>query len=468
MRFANLIIQCLDCWNWLWDRSVVLDQDEDNKKASPSTRTCSISITSLVSENEFEGEFKWHSFIHGAHGCMYGIPRDARHVVKFDPVDKSITEIGQDLGIEEWKWRRGVLAKSNHCIYCPPYSSTQILKIDTINGTTELLDIDLPLGRGRWISGALAHDGCIYFMPFNGRRILKLNPENDSVCSVGSDLGPRLCKFAGTVLGNGNDGCLYGIPFESRCIIKFDPISETISTIGGTEDRSLACDNGALGSDGNIYALSHRHRKVLKIDVVKKKYFLIGDFIQSSHRFDGWGDAVVGSDRCIYWQPFNANRTVQFDILTQSVSLVGDDFGNKYFKWWGGALSPGDGAIYCIPSSAKQVLSIDPLKEFSMNLKASMEEHPEKLGFLFKMKKGATACDSAIARYGKERVFRVIGDCIPEKKILEQMNLYPFMVAASCRNSTVAVIYHLLRRNPEVAHHIHVHVAVSNDYSKNR
>ena len=215
-----------------------------------------------------------------------------------------------------------------------------------------------------------------------------------------------------------SNGNLYVADYAGHRIRKIDTagIITTIAGLGsygysGDGDQATSAklnypNDVAVDSDGNIYALSHRHRKVLKIDVVKKKYFLIGDFIQSSHRFDGWGDAVVGSDRCIYWPPFNANRTVQFDILTQSVSLVGDDFGNKYFKWWGGALSPGDGAIYCIPSSAKQVLSIDPLKEFSMNLKASMEEHPEKLGFLFKMKKGATACDSAIARYGKERVFR--------------------------------------------------------------
>jgi hypothetical protein len=62
--------------------------------------------------------------------------------------------------------------------------SAQILKIDTINGTTTVIDVQVPEPNKieRWISGALALDGCIYFMPYNARRTLKLDPENDSVC----------------------------------------------------------------------------------------------------------------------------------------------------------------------------------------------------------------------------------------------------------------------------------------------
>lgn len=37
---------------------------------------------------------------------------------------------------------------------------------------------------GMCTSGALALDGCIYFMPTDARRILRLNPEEDTVSSV--------------------------------------------------------------------------------------------------------------------------------------------------------------------------------------------------------------------------------------------------------------------------------------------
>ena len=53
-------------------------------------------------------------------------------------------------------------------------------------------------------------------------------------------------------------------------------------------------------------------------------------------------------------------------------------------KWSGGALAT-DGVIFCIPLITNQVLSIDPLGEFSVATKTNMEEHPEELGFLFRI-----------------------------------------------------------------------------------
>jgi hypothetical protein len=73
------------------------------------------------------------------------IPAHARRVVKFNPLDKSLTEIGPDLGEGEFKWECGVLA-SNGSIYCAPFcSNSHILKIDTNDGTVETLDnVELP------------------------------------------------------------------------------------------------------------------------------------------------------------------------------------------------------------------------------------------------------------------------------------------------------------------------------------
>ena len=53
------------------------------------------SLTTLI---EIEGDSKWSSFVDGNNGFLYGIPSNARRVVKFNPLDKSMTEIGPDLG----------------------------------------------------------------------------------------------------------------------------------------------------------------------------------------------------------------------------------------------------------------------------------------------------------------------------------------------------------------------------------
>ena len=56
------------------------------------------SITTLFLGDEIEGESKWLDFVDGKDGFFYGIPCNARRVVKFNPLDKSLTEIGPDLG----------------------------------------------------------------------------------------------------------------------------------------------------------------------------------------------------------------------------------------------------------------------------------------------------------------------------------------------------------------------------------
>ena len=57
------------------------------------------------------------SFVKAKDGFLYAILRD-RHVLKFNPVDKSTEIIELDL---DSLWGRGVLVK-NGSIYCPPAS----------------------------------------------------------------------------------------------------------------------------------------------------------------------------------------------------------------------------------------------------------------------------------------------------------------------------------------------------------
>jgi hypothetical protein len=70
-------------------------------------------LTTLVGD-EIEGDYKeWSNFVDGEDGFFYGIPLNARRcVVKFDPLDKSFTEIGRDVGEGYGKWRCGVRANT--------------------------------------------------------------------------------------------------------------------------------------------------------------------------------------------------------------------------------------------------------------------------------------------------------------------------------------------------------------------
>ena len=80
------------------------------------------------------------------------------------------------------------------------------------DGTVETLDnVEIPeTDVCLWESGALATDNHIYYMPYRARRIMRLNPDDVSLSSVGDDLGGDGFKYGGTVVGN--DNCVYGIP----------------------------------------------------------------------------------------------------------------------------------------------------------------------------------------------------------------------------------------------------------------
>ena len=252
----------------------------------------------------------------GEDGFFYGIPSNARRVVKFNPIlDKSLTEIGPDLGDGACKWWCGVRANTGD-IYCAPYLADHILKIKTNDDIVETLDdVELPeTGDGLWASGALATDNNIYYMPENSRRIMRLNPDNDSLSSVGDDLGEEGWKYGGTVVGN--DDCLYGIPYDNTHIIKFDPTnSDTTHTVGEEAEFIFECGNGVLAGDGYIYA-ANDSGQVLKVDTSTNNYTWIGGDMYSIYGV-GWGDPIVGADKCIYWPPRKANRVLKFDPKTQ-------------------------------------------------------------------------------------------------------------------------------------------------------
>jgi hypothetical protein len=330
-----------------------------------------------------------------------------------------------------------------------------------IQGKVETLDdVEMPeTGDVLWASGALAQDNNIYYsMPSCAYWIMRLNPDNDSLSSVGDDLGGEMCKYGRTVVGN--DDFVYGIPYYATHIVKLFDLTNprTTSTVMEEAEEWFMCRNGVLAAgDDYIYA-ANSYGQVLQIDTTSNNYTWIGDKIEPIYsRWEaGWGDPIVGADKCIYWPPSSANRVLKFDPETQHLpSLVGDDLGEGCCcKWQGGALAP-NGKVYCIPYYSTQILVIDPFKEMSMTLQNNFTQHPQELGRLFVKDEG---CDenlycSAVRKFGIEKVFKfLVGECLPSDgewadSFSGSSNLPLFMAAASCENSAVSVIYHLLRRN---------------------
>ncbi len=296
----------------------------------------------------------------------------------------------------------------------------------------------------RWISGAIAFDNCIYFMPYNARRVLRLDPEDETVSSVGDDLGWG-SKYKGVVVGN--DKCLYAIPrLMIFGILRFNPEDHSLS-IFGQEVGNLGCGEGVLGKDNYIYFATDEG-SVLRVDMANSFLSFVGSRVTSYHACAGWGAPISGNDGCIYWPPFCANQILKLDIVTQVVSLVGTNFGDEFSKWSNGVVAGPDSEIYCIPCNATGVLVINPFKEFAMRLQDDMKLYPQELGRLFeKDDKGITFYERSVTKFGIKKVSEVIRDCIPSEIVHSGAYLQSFVAAAACENSTISVIYYLLRRN---------------------
>ena len=72
-----------------------------------------------------------------------------------------------------------------------------------------------------------------------------------------------------------------------------------------------------MAGDGDIYA-ANSSGQVLKIDTTINNFSWIGDPLYSGI-LQGWGDPIVGADKCIYWPPIYANRVLKFDPETQQL-----------------------------------------------------------------------------------------------------------------------------------------------------
>ena len=104
-------------------------------------------IITLVGEELAGQRHKYSGTLAAPNGSVYGIPSTACRVGKFNPIDKSMTEIGPDFGVF-CSWYKGAMT-DNGIIYCPPLSSyfRGILKIDT--NTDNVTELDIISSRTR-------------------------------------------------------------------------------------------------------------------------------------------------------------------------------------------------------------------------------------------------------------------------------------------------------------------------------
>ena len=87
-----------------------------------------------------------------------------------------------------------------------------------------------------------------------------------------------------------------------------------------------------------------------------------------------------------------------------------------------------------------------------------MEDHAEELGFLYRISANNTVVvsnrtyfDVAVPKFGYQKVLEIMQEHMPTAdEMCAVCGLYPFMIAASYEESSLSVVYFLLRQFPSL------------------
>mmetsp|Transcript_8161 Transcript_8161/g.15361 ORF Transcript_8161/g.15361 Transcript_8161/m.15361 type:complete len:432 (-) Transcript_8161:54-1349(-) len=176
---------------------------------------------------------------------------------------------------------------------------------------------------------------------------------------------------------NGPDGRVYCIPGHSPRVLVIDPNTDKCTQIGPSFQGKFKWLRGICASNGIIYGLQCHASEILRIDArdamedlanikistieVPYDCFFDDPEERETERNMIWkyhGGAISPIDGCIYCIPQSATRVLRIDPRTDECSFVGPKLQGKY-KWYGGL--PGrDGCVYGIPHNSGSVLRIAP------------------------------------------------------------------------------------------------------------
>ena len=203
-------------------------------------------------------EWPWFGSVAASDGCVYGIPRNATSVLKFDPRHQTLSTFGKlDEGLD--KYRCAVLGQSGRFIFCIPNLAARVLCIDTKTQTCELIGDDYDGSiKDKWCAGALGGDGAIYCVPRTTvDRVLRIDPWAKTTSLFGPALHANTGWFGAVT---GTDGCVYATPYNSPRVLRIDPFANTVSMVGEAISPNLEAKlrYPVVGPDNALWCLPYQ------------------------------------------------------------------------------------------------------------------------------------------------------------------------------------------------------------------
>jgi len=126
---------------------------------------------------------------------------------------------------------------------------------------------------------------------------------------------------------------------------------------------------GVLGPDGKtVYLLPYDALRVVKVSPEASGTEVTLSVLEMTPEGETdmvwpnkWQNGFVGKNGLIYAIPVSAPCVLRIDPSSDVVDTVGHDAcmaAGTCEKWEGGAISPLDGALYCVPQCANAILRI--------------------------------------------------------------------------------------------------------------
>jgi streptogramin lyase len=270
------------------------------------------SVLKINTENDevttfgtISGTDHWAGGVLAPNGMIYCSPAYATAVLKIDPTNDSISTFGTLSSSDAWY---GCILANNGMIYCAPGSIyvTDILKINPTNDSISFIDTGLSSGPQCW-GGVIAPDGCIYFFAYNSNRVVKIDPVDDSVTDFAVDAYNWLDGWnSGVTPSNGK---LYGIPADQANILVIDPTDDSQAVIGPlTEGLANKYMSGALAPDGKIYCPPLKNEAILVVNPFNDSFTTFGTFSGSASKYAG---ANLARNGYIYCIPFSTTNVIK-------------------------------------------------------------------------------------------------------------------------------------------------------------
>lgn len=300
------------------------------------------------------GKRLWADSVLGPNNILYGIPSDARQVVRLDPVTGLLSLIGPNWGTKAQKWNYGS-PTSDGGIIAFPDTSTTALRIDTLTDTVATINFDSnpAVLQSPWSASILVGNTTLIGVPFNSGKPAIV----DSTKRTGTYLPSATTDWGHAWIGGilAANGMIYCIPYYAATVLRIDPNARSTSTFGSLGTRVAKWSAGVVAPDGSIFGIPCSSPQVLQINTTSDQALVFGDLGLDYFK---WSGGALGPDKIIYGVPYNSQQVLRINPATLEISQFGK-LSNQQQKWTTPYLAR-NGLIYALPCAAVTVLRINP------------------------------------------------------------------------------------------------------------